>query len=134
MKLSIKPFLTVFAVFACAPFAESQGINESDMQNMMRKTEQAQACFAKLDPSTFKELENKGKAMKQEIDGLCSAGKRGQALKKAMQFAKEFNNLPEFQEMQKCTEIMEGMMGFVDIPDLEREFEREDNLHICDDI
>ena len=127
--------LITLCVFSVSNLCLAQSMSEEDMQSMMKKAEEAQACFAKLDPASFKAMEKQGRAMEAEIKALCSAGKRSEAMSKTIAFVKEFNESKEYQELQNCSKIMEGMMQSMPMPDIGSDLdELDEGSHVCDEI
>ncbi len=131
MKFLLTTFLTLFTTLCIA----GPGMSEEQMQQMMQQAQAAQACFEKIDQSKFKELETKGKQMESEIKALCTAGKRDEAEKTAIKYGMEMNNDPALQEMKKCGEMMQGMMGQMEsfMPSIP-EVNENDDSHLCDDM
>lgn len=127
-------FTSVATFLVLSPGLMAQGMGGGDMQAMMEAAQKAQACFEKLDQSSFKKMETRGRAIEAELKGLCSAGKRAEAMQKARKYAKEFTQSPEMQEMQKCASIMDGVMDRSPIPDFEEMVNNSENSHVCDDI
>ena len=106
--------------------------NEAMNQEQMMAV---QECFENIDQSSFTALESRGREMEQEISELCAAGKRDEAMKTGMKYGKEFNASPEYQEIRKCSELMQGMMANMPMPFVPPEVDEEnDGGHICDDM
>jgi division protein CdvB (Snf7/Vps24/ESCRT-III family) len=105
------------------------GMNEADMQNMMRQMEKMQSCMEKVDQSKIEALGERSKKVEAEIKSLCASGKRNQAQDKALAFGKEVANDPSMKAMMKCTENMKGMMPEISFKGLEEE---SAGRHICD--
>ena len=76
------------------------------MERMQREAEAAQACFSKISEAEMKALERKGKQASDEIDALCKAGKKKEALAKAMALSLEMRNDPTVKQIRKCSEGM----------------------------
>jgi hypothetical protein len=114
MKLIITTFTKTFVLtllFPClVALANPTGMNEAQMQQMMKQAEVMQTCMAKVDPSQLKALEAKGNKMQSEIKALCAAGKRDKAMSTAMEYSMQMKNDPALKEMSKCGEMMQGMM------------------------
>jgi hypothetical protein len=93
--------------------AQAQGINEADMQKMMQQAQKMQACMANVDRSKLKELENRGRQLEAEINELCAAGKRDEALSKAMREGLKLSNDPAVKAMRECATLMPDMSSMM---------------------
>ena len=122
-------FLLIFFILFYIPLSfADQAMNEKKMMEV-------QECFSNIDQSNFAALEARGKEMEQEINRLCSSGKRDEAMKTAMKYGKEFSDSPEYQEIRKCSELMAGMMANMPMPFVPPEVDDNndgENGHICD--
>ncbi len=76
------------------------------MERMQREAEAAQACFSKISEAELKALEKKGKQAGDEIEALCAAGKKKQALAKAMALSREMQNDPTVKQIRECSKQM----------------------------
>ena len=86
------------------------GFDPQQMQDMMQKAQEMQACMQNIDQTEIKVLDRQGKQMQADVKKLCVAGKRDQALDKAIAFGKEIAKSSAMQEMKKCGEKMQKMM------------------------
>lgn len=128
--LSIIGCFTLFSVTTTV-----SAMSDEQMQQMMQQAQEAQKCFAKLDQSKFKGIENKGKKMESEIRSLCKAGKRDEAMSTAMIFSREIHNDPDLKALRECSEMMQGAMAQMPqpfMPPTTDELERAG--HVCDDF
>jgi len=116
--------LTVFA-------QDFSGFDPQQMQGMMQKAQEMQACMKNIDQAEIKALEQQGKQMQAEVKKLCAAGKRDQAMDKAMAYGKEMAKSSAIQEMKKCGEKMQEMMP--DLSQFAKDYSGDDSEgHICD--
>ena len=76
------------------------------MERMAREAEAAQKCFEKISKSEIEALEQKGKRAAAEIDSLCAAGERDEALERAVALAREMQNDPTVVQLRKCADGM----------------------------
>ena len=109
------------------------GFDSQQMQGMMQKAQEMQSCMKNIDQAEMKALEQKGKQMQAEVKKLCAAGKRDQALDKAIAYGKEMAKSSAIQEMKKCGEKMQGMMP--ELSKFSKDYSNdgsEDEGHICD--
>jgi hypothetical protein len=86
------------------------------MQRMQQQAEASRACMNEIDPDRLEALEKRGKAVGQEIEALCAAGKKDAALARGIAFHKELEGDPTIGKLRECskgmTEMMKGMPGF----------------------
>ena len=113
-------------------FAQSpSGFDQQQMQAMMQKGQEMQTCMQNIDQTEMKALEQQGKKMQAEVEKLCVAGQRDEALNKAIAYGKEMVKNPAMQEMKKCGEMMQGMMP--EMSQFSRDYENDDSQgHVCD--
>ncbi len=125
-----------FVLGSATALAQPQGINEADMQKMMQQAQKMQACMANVDRSKLKELENKGRQLEAEINELCAAGKRDEALSTAMREGLKMSNDPAVKAMRECSDLMpdiSSMMPKIPYPGGNGgEDKDESDGHICD--
>jgi len=129
----MKTYLILF--FLLLPttlFAQKYGsMNNKDMQGMMQVMQEVQKCMANIDQGKLNKLQARSEKINQEINALCTQGKRDKAQKRAMAFGKEIASDPTMQQMRKCGEMAQGalpMEGMVETYD-EKEYA---NRHVCD--
>jgi hypothetical protein len=126
-------FISALLMFATCSTAVAQSMNEEQMQRMMQQAEAAQKCFANIDQSAMQDLQDSGQQMEAEIKALCAAGKRDEAMSRAMKYGKEMRDDPQLQEIRKCSEMMQGMMGQMPSPYMPPDTDEEAG-HVCDDM
>lgn len=129
----MKTYLILF--FLLLPttlFAQKYGsMNNKDMQGMMQVMQEVQKCMANIDQGKLNKLQARSEKINQEINALCTQGKRDKAQKRAMAFGKEIASDPTMQQMRKCGEMAQGalpMEGMVETYD-EKDYA---NRHVCD--
>jgi hypothetical protein len=125
----MKKIIYLLALFPLISFAQTN--MPEGMQDLMQQAQKAQACMENIDESQFDTLEQEGKNMQSEIKSLCSAGKRDEAQKQAISYSKEMMARPEMQQIQKCSEMLRGMIPDMPFDNFEEKYK---NQHICDDI
>lgn len=113
-------------------FAENYpGFDSQQMQGMMKKAQEMQACMQNVDQAEMRALEQKGKQMQIEVKKLCAAGKRDQALDVAIEYSQEMAKSPAIQEMKKCGEMMQEMMP--ELSQFSKDYSGDNSDgHICD--
>jgi hypothetical protein len=126
---------TIYAAILLMPILVSAqnipGVDPQKMQAMMQKAQEMQACMQKVDQTEMKAFQQRVKQTGEEVKALCSAGKRAEALSKAMSFSKEIASSTTMQEMKKCGEIMKGFMP--DFSEITRAYQDDGSKgHICD--
>ncbi|MCR9095159.1 MAG: hypothetical protein NXI30_13145 [bacterium] len=104
------------------------------MERMQREAEAAQACFAKISEAELKALEKKGKQAGDEIDALCAAGKKKEALAKAIELSREMQNDPTIKQLRECskgmteTQKMMRNMPWAQVPGVDDEEPTDDDI------
>jgi hypothetical protein len=104
------------------------------MERMQREAEAAQACFSKISEAELKALEKKGKQAGEEIEALCAAGKKSEALAKAMKLSREMQNDPTVKQIRECsknmteTQRMMQNMPWAQVPGVDDEAPSDDDI------
>lgn len=106
-------------------------MNQMDMQQMMQKAQEMQACMQGVDPSKLEQLEQQARQVESEVKALCSKGKRDDAQNEATAFATEMLGNPDIQTIMKCGEQMRGMMPEMPYLDQANNTDPSGN-HVCD--
>lgn len=90
--------------------------NPAVMQRMQQQAEASRACMSEIDPDRLEALETRGQAVGREIEALCAAGKKDEALARGIAFHKELQGDPTIEKLRECskgmTEMMKNMPGF----------------------
>lgn len=126
-----KMIFVIIAAFPATLAAQNfPSLNQGDMQNMMQKMQEMQQCMESIDQSQLDRIQSRSEQFKREIDALCGEGKRDQAQKLAMNFAKEIGSDPSMKKMQECSKLAQDAM-----PNMVQEFEEKDysQHHVCDE-
>ena len=125
--------MLLIPVIAIAQSPADFGFDQQQMQAMMQKGQEMQACMNNIDQTEMKAFEQQGRQMEAEVKELCAAGQRAEALNKAMAFGKKVMNNSAMQQMKKCGEMMQGMMP--EMLQFSRDYENDDSQgHICDNL
>jgi len=135
MKMLMVSFMLAISVLANA------GGNQLQMQGMMKKAQEMQACMQHVDQSKMHDFQQRGQQMAKEVKALCAAGKRTQALAKAMAYSQKMAADPALQEMKKCAEIMKGLVPgmmelakpYMDEKSGSHNMDEPPSSHICDE-
>ena len=104
------------------------------MERMQREAEAAQACFSKISEAELKALEKKGKQAGEEIEALCAAGRKSEALAKAMKLSREMQNDPTVKQIRECsknmteTQQMMQNMPWAQVPGVDDEAPSDDDV------
>ena len=93
-----------------ATLAQSPGMNEQQMQQLMQQAQQMQACFANVDQQALMALGEKARAVESEVRTHCQAGRKAEALRTAVQFGQSISQDKNVQAARKCGEQIEGQM------------------------
>jgi len=126
MKMLMVSFMLAISVLANA------GENQLQMQGMMKKAQEMQACMQHIDQTKMHDFQQQGLQMAKEVKALCAAGDRAKALAKAMAYGQEMAADPSLQEMKKCAEIMKGLVpGMMEVA--KPYMDENSGSHICDE-
>lgn len=98
---------------------------------MMEQAQKAQTCMQGIDMSALDGLEAEGKQKQAEIKSLCADGQRDKAQDNAVDYAKEMMARPEMQAMQKCGDLLRGMIPEMPFDNFEEKYK---NSHVCDEF
>lgn len=82
----------------------------SAMQRMAREAQAAQECLEGIPKSEIDALQKKAEEASSEIDALCAAGKKTEALAKGISLATEMRGNPTVQKLRTCSENMSETM------------------------
>ena len=132
-----KWYLLPLALVASSVFAQApQGMDSQRMQAMMEGMAQMAACYEKLDQGKLEALAEEGKALEEELKGLCAQGERDRAQQAAVEYGLRFMGSDEFQLLKSCGE-MAGQFT-ANMPDYsvyadEAESSAQ-NRHVCDEF
>ena len=135
MKIIITALLLILPVVVSA---QTQGVSEADMQKYAQAMQEMMQCMAKVDQAEIAALEEESEQFEQEMESLCSQGKRKEAQEKAIAYSKEIMKNPALKQMTECGEInkkygiaVEEDEDEVSIMDSEFDFSKH---HVCDDF
>lgn len=98
--------------------------NPAAMQKLAEQAEAAERCVAKIDKKKLDALEKRATAASREIESLCAAGKKDEALAKGLALGREMQTDPTIQKLRKCTEGLGEMlqgMPFAEMPGMRDE-------------
>ena len=109
------PMITVLLLSAwcVAPvlYAQDEQMSDEQMQQMMENAGKMQDCMANMDQKAMDDFAARGEKVRAEIKKLCTAGKRDEAQKMAIDYGKEMSTSREMQAMRKCGQMAQGMVG-----------------------
>ncbi|NOQ76809.1 MAG: hypothetical protein GQ475_03250 [Methylococcaceae bacterium] len=129
MKKVISIIILLMPVLVSAQ--DFSAMNPQKMQAMMQKAQQMQVCMQNIDQVKMHEFQQRAKQMSEDVQALCSAGSRAEAMNRAMAFSDEIASNTAMQQVKKCGEIMQGV-----VPDLlgmaEAYQDDGSSQHICD--
>ena len=131
------PVTTLTLILSSTAFAQNYpgmgggNMNQMDMQQMMQRAQEMQACMQGVDPSKLQQLEQQARQLESEVKALCSSGKRDEAQDEAIAFSREMLDNPDIQTMMKCGEQMRGMMPDMPYMDQASTTDPSSN-HVCD--
>lgn len=124
----------IYLVVLMPLLASAQNFSGADAQNMqamMQKAKEMQLCMQKVDQVKMQAFQQRAKQLGEELKALCSAGKRTEALNKAMSYSNEMASDSAMQEVKRCAEIMQGFMP--DISNVISDYQKDrSKKHFCD--
>ncbi len=121
---------TFYIFILITMFLSSQACaQQHNSDEMIKMMTEAQNCMMQLDYQELAMMEQKAKALENDILSLCAAGNESQAKKIAVAFSDEVMNSKTMQGMKKCFEGIPGMEEQMQIPDFREELEQKS---ICD--
>lgn len=109
------------------------GMDEAAMQRMMQQAQQMQNCMENIDQAEMDAFEQRAKQMDAEVKALCAAGKRDEAMARAMRFGKDAASNKAMQDMKKCGEGMMRNLPKVAVGASSADGTGKPARHICDD-
>lgn len=112
--------------------AQSAGMDEAAMQQMMQQAEKMQNCMESIDQAEMDAFQQRAEQMQADVDALCASGKRDAANARAMSFGKEMASNKAVQQMRQCGEGMMKMMPKVARADSGKSDDAPAR-HICDE-
>ena len=126
------PMLLVILFMPVTVFAQDfHRLDAQRMHGLTQRAQEMQACMKNIDQTEMKALEQQGKQIQAEVKKLCVAGKRDQALDKAIAFSQKVVKSTAMQEMKKCGEKMTEMMP--DLSQYAKDYSSDNSEgHICD--
>ena len=129
----MKIFLALVLVFPFAASAQQgmpgmdlQGIDQTNMPDMMKNIQKMSACMSKISKAELKRVETIARKQDVTLRKLCAAGKRKAAEKKSIEFGKKMLKDPITKKINKCQEFMVGQIPTG--PGMKN----DDGMHICD--
>lgn len=125
---------TVFFIILFLPltsFAQNyHSMDEAEIENLFQDVETKYgSCMENIDEAKVQEFEQRSQEFDNEVKALCAAGKRDEAEKKAVSYAKEIAIDPMMQQIQKCNKMMESMLSKMDYNLKDADI---DDRHVCD--
>ncbi len=130
MKILQKLTLPIFFIPAIA-FAEMPNMGGANMQQMMMKMQDLEACMKKVDQNALEKLSEKGEKLQNNIQTLCHAGKKDEAQKELIKFSNTINSNNDLRKMREC-------VNKIDLPmiksKLDDKFDLDTSQNICDSM
>jgi hypothetical protein len=132
-----RPLITLSLLLPVSVFAQNYpgmggaGMNQADMQEMMKNAQEMQVCMQGVDQSKLQQLEQQARQVETEVKALCNSGERDTAQNEAVSFAREMLDNPDIQKVMKCGEQMRGMMPQMPFMDQASNTDPSSS-HVCD--
>ena len=80
------------------------------MQKMQQQAEEARQCMEGIDRTQLEALQVRAEAAGKEIDTLCKAGKKAEALTKGLELSRDLNADATVTKIRECSKSMTEMM------------------------
>jgi len=120
----MKRLILLFAMIPALSSAQQQpGLDPAQMQKMMERFQDpaamqkmqqqavaAQKCVEGIDETQLEALRVRAEAAGKEIDTLCKAGKKTEALAKGLELSRELNADVTVKKIRECSKDMTEMM------------------------
>ncbi len=113
-------------------FEEMPPMDGANMQYLVEKMNQMQACVSELDPQAMHEAEVSVTQAYNEITALCHKDKRDLAQQHALQFAEEMQSSETLKKIEECTLPLRGLLPTM--PFMGQSAETLAKQNICDII
>ncbi len=106
----------IFTIIIClSSFSTVAGdyrnMKQGDMAEIMRQAEQMQKCMRNISQEEMAVMQGQAAQMQMEIKQLCKAGKRKEAMQRAMGFGREISQSSTMTKMKQCGQMIEAMMA-----------------------
>lgn len=106
-NLSLLSFLLASPVIQAD---EMPPMDSANMQNMMLKMNQMQACLSNIDPEAFHRAEQAMYQAHATITDLCQQQKRGLAQQEAIRFSQFIQQSKTIHKIDLCSQPMYGLV------------------------
>ncbi len=80
------------------------------MQKLQQQAEAASRCMEGIDENKLRTLQSRAEAAGKEIDELCAAGKKDEALRKGLTLSRELQNDATVKKLRVCSEELGDAM------------------------
>jgi cytochrome c556 len=126
--------ITMLLLPPIAAAAENEAFKNMDkaqMQQMMQQMKTMQNCVKNIDKADMQAFQAQAKQMSAEVKSLCAAGKRDEAMARAMEFGKDVSANKAMQQMKQCGEGITETMPL--LPDVTQGQNQPGSpRHVCD--
>ena len=127
--------LSRFAATLCIMASISSFAQANEHEKMMQQMMLMQQCISQnVSASYLEEMAATGENIATQVQQLCASGQRQQAQDTAMNYAKDMQNNPNFQAMQKCTEQLGQVLPNAKVLSDDFDIETLKEQHVCDEL
>ena len=133
----MKRFLPVILLFIPASILAQQPppMNMEEMEAMMKQMEKVTACLEGINKQDLHQMERETDKFMQEMQSLCSSGKRDVAQSKAIAFGQTMSDNKVIKEIHRCNNLVDASMKQFMPPDMFVEpIGDYSNSHVCDEF
>ncbi len=129
----IKPYL--LAATLCSITTATAMVHANEHEQMMRNMMLMQRCLSEnVDMRSLAEMGAHSEKMTQQIKQLCASGKRQHAQDSALAYAKDMQNNPNVQAMQKCAADIDNSLPSAQVLQKSFTIEHLKENHVCDEL
>ncbi len=131
MRNLLITMLLLFPTLAAAQNDAFKNMDKAQMQQMMQQMKTMQNCVKNIDKADMQAFQAQAKQMSAEVKSLCAAGKRDEAMARAMEFGKDVSANKAMQQMKQCGEGITETMPL--LPDVTQGQNQPGSpRHVCD--
>lgn len=131
MRNLLITMLLLLPVAAAAENDAFKNMDKAQMQQMMQQMKTMQNCVKNIDKADMQAFQAQAKQMSAEVKSLCAAGKRDEAMARAMEFGKDVSANKAMQQMKQCGEGITEVMPL--LPDVTQGQNQPGSpRHVCD--
>ncbi|MDX8126536.1 hypothetical protein QLH52_04535 [Methylomonas sp. OY6] len=131
MRNLLITLLLLLPIAAAAENDAFKNMDKAQMQQVMQKMKAMQDCVKHIDKTDMQAFQAQAKQMTAEVERLCAAGKRDEAMARAMEFGKDVSANKAMQQMKQCGDGITEALPL--LPDTTQgQNQAGSSRHVCD--